>query len=72
MKRILENQIFRNLLSTVTFGVIYSILSFIDKGYVEIGIVLTSMALYFLFMCFLFLIASKLRKITGHDKNSNS
>ena len=37
MKRILENQIFRNLLSAVIFGVTYSILSFIDKGYVEIG-----------------------------------
>ncbi len=72
MKRILENQIFRNLLSAVTCGVIYSILSFIDKGYVEINIVLTSMALYFLFMCFLCFIAPKLRKITGHDENSNS
>ena len=39
MKRILENQIFRNLLSAVAFGVIYSILSYVDKGYVEIGTV---------------------------------
>ena len=39
MKRILENQIFRNLLSAVVFGVIYSILSHVDKGYVEIGTV---------------------------------
>lgn len=39
MKRILENQIFRNLLSAVVFGVIYSILSYVDKGYVEIGTV---------------------------------
>ena len=71
MKRILENQIFRNLLSAVTFGVIYSILSFIDKGYVEIGIVLISMTLHFLFMCFLCFIAPKLRKITGHDKENS-
>lgn len=46
MKRMLENQIFKNLLSTVIFGASYSIVSFIDKGYVEIGIVLTTMALY--------------------------
>jgi hypothetical protein len=39
MKRILENQIFRNLLSAVVFGVIYLILSYVDKGYVEIGTV---------------------------------
>ena len=62
MKRIIENQIFRNLLSAVIFGVIYSILSFIDKGYVEIGMVLTTMSLYFLLMCFLYFIAQKLRK----------
>lgn len=62
MKRIIENQIFRNLLSAVIFGVIYSILSFIDKGYVEIGMVLTTMSIYFIFMCFLYFIAQKLRK----------
>lgn len=45
MRRIIENQIFRNLLSAVIFGVIYSILSFIDKGYVESGMVLTTMSL---------------------------
>ena len=71
MKRILENQIFRNLLSAVVFGVIYSILSYVDKGYVEIGTVLTTMALYFLFMCILYFIVPKLRKMTGHGKKSN-
>ena len=72
MKRIIENQIIRNLLSAVIFGVIYSIVSFIDKGYVEVGIVLATMALYFLGMCILCFIAPKLRKITGHDNNRNS
>lgn len=62
MRRIIENQIFRNLLSAVIFGVIYSILSFADKGYVETGTVLTTMSLYFLFMCFLYFITQKLRK----------
>jgi hypothetical protein len=55
----------------VIFGAVYSILSFIDKGHVEIGIVLTAMALYFIFMCLLYFIAPKLRKIMGYDKNSN-
>lgn len=71
MKRILKNRIFRNLLSAVIFGLIYSILSFIDKENVEIGIVLSAMAVYFVFMCFLCVIAPKFRKITGHDKNEN-
>ena len=30
MKRIIENRIFRNLLSAVIFGLIYCVLSFID------------------------------------------
>ena len=59
MKRIIENRIFRNLLSAVIFGLIYCVLSFIDKGNVKI------------FMCFLCVIAPKLRKIVGHDKNEN-
>ena len=40
MKRIIENRIFRNLLSAVIFGLIYCVLSFIDKGNVKIGICL--------------------------------
>lgn len=71
MKRIIENRIFRNLLSAVIFGLIYCVLSFIDKGNVKIGIVLSAMAVYFVFMCFLCVIATKLRKIVGHDKNEN-
>ena len=60
-----------NLLSAVIFGLIYCVLSFIDKGNVKIGIVLSAMAVYFVFMCFLCVIAPKLRKIVGHDKNEN-
>ena len=46
MKRIIENRIVRNLLSAVIFGLIYCVLSFIDKGNVKIGIVLSAMAVY--------------------------
>lgn len=62
----------RNLLLAVMAGVFYSIISFIDNGYLKISTVLAAMALYFLSMCILCFIAPKLRKITGHDKNSNS
>lgn len=67
----MKNQIFRNLLSTVLFGLFYSLLSFADKGYVEFRMILKTMAFYFVFMCLLCLIAPKVRKITGHDKDNS-
>ena len=36
MKRIIENRIFRNLLSAVIFGLIYCVLSFIDLSLIHI------------------------------------
>lgn len=71
MREILKNQIFRNLLSAILFGAIYSLLSFADKGYVEIGMISGTTVLYFLLMCLLYFIAPKLRKITGHDKENS-
>ena len=71
MKKILKNQMLRNLLSAILFGVIYSLLSVADKGYVETGTILRTMVLYFLIMCLLYFIAPKLRKITGHDKDNS-
>lgn len=71
MGKMLKNQIFRNLVSTVLFGVIYSLLSLIDKGYVEIDTILRTMVFYFLIMCLFYFIAPKLRSITGHDKDNN-
>ena len=38
VKRIIEKRLIRYLLSAVIFGIIYSILSLIDKGNVKIGI----------------------------------
>ena len=46
VKRIIEKRLIRYLLSAVIFGIIYSILSLIDKGNVKIGSVLGVMALY--------------------------
>lgn len=68
MSKLLEHQTFRNLLSAVAFGICYSILSFIDKGYVEMALILETTVLYFLFMCLFCFAAPKIRKITGHDK----
>ena len=71
MRKLLKNKIFKYLLSSVLFAAIYSLLSFADKGYVEIDTVISSMAVYFLIMCLLYFIAPKLREITGHDKDNS-
>lgn len=70
MRKFLKNKILKYLLSSVLFGVIYFLLSYASKGYVEIETILGTMMFYFLFMCLLYFIAPKLRKITGHDKDN--
>lgn len=65
--KILRNNTLENLLSAILFGVIYAAISFVDKGAVEMKTILVATALYFLIMCLLYVIAPKLRKITGHD-----
>lgn len=72
MKKLFENQIIRNLLSAVIFGVVYSVLSFMDNGSVAVGTILKSTVLYFLIICLLYIIAPKLRKMTGHDKDKEA
>ena len=67
MKKIIEKRLIRYLLSAVIFGIIYSILSLIDKGNVKIGSVLGVMALYLVAMCILCVIAPIIKKITGYD-----
>ena len=71
VKRTIEKRLIRYLLSAVIFGIIYSILSLIDKGNVKIGSVLGVMALYLGAMCILCVIAPIIKKITGYDKNIN-
>ena len=71
VKRIIEKRLIRYLLSAVIFGIIYSILSLIDKGNVKIGSVLGVMALYLGAMCILCVIAPIIKKITGYDTNIN-
>ncbi len=69
MRKLLKNEIFKSLFSAVLFGVIYALLTFVVDGFVEIYKVLISMVFYFIFMCLLYFVAPKLRKITGHEKN---
>ncbi len=70
MMKILENKIFRCFLSSLLFGVIYFFMYLITGDQVEFDKLLISMALYFIIMCLLHLIAPKLRKALGHDKNN--
>ncbi len=60
MKDLLQHRVFRNFISAVIFALLYSLLSFIDKGNVEIRTVLISSASYFILMCLFYLIDSKL------------
>ena len=70
MKKLLKNGIFKSLLATVLFGAFYALLIFLVEGIVEVDKVLIVMVSYFLFMCLLYFVAPKLRKITGHDKEN--
>ncbi len=71
MREFLKNNAMKNLLSAVLFGLIYSVFSLLDEGYVEVGRVLGTSVCYFLIMCLLYFVAPKLRKITGHDQKKN-
>lgn len=71
MRKLLKNEIFKLLVSTLLFGVFYALLTFVVDGVWEIDKVVIAMVSYFLFMCSLYFVAPKLRKITGHDKDNN-
>ena len=71
MKKTFKNRVLGNLISAIAFGAIYALLSFIDKGHVEINTLLITMLVYFIIMCLLYFIAPKLRKITGHDTDKS-
>lgn len=69
MRKILKNRIIINLISSVLFGGIYSLLSYADKNYVEYDKVLRMMVFYFLGMSLLYYIAPKLRKSISGKRN---
>lgn len=68
MWNLLQNQMFRNLISALFFGVIYALVTFITGGVVDFGTIAISTVTYFLVLCLICIIAPKLRKITGYDK----
>ncbi len=66
MRKFLKNKIVINFISAVLFGIVYSLLTFIDKGYINISKILISTVSYFIIMRLFYFIASKLRN-TDHD-----
>ena len=68
MTELLKNGIFKSFLSAILFAVVYSLISFIDKGNVEVKTVLISTISYFIVMCLLYFIASKFK---GSSKNNS-
>lgn len=71
MKKLLTIKIVKYTLSSVLYGLIYSLVTFVFDGCVEVDTVLVTTVYYFLFTCLLYYIAPKIRKITGHDKDNN-
>jgi len=69
MRSLPKNRIIINLLSSVLFGGIYSLLSYVDKNYVEYDKVLRMMVFYFLGMSLLYYIAPKLGKRISGKQN---
>ncbi len=68
MHNLLKNQMFRNVVSTLMFGVFYVLLTFLIEGAVDWGTIGISVITYFLMMCLLSFLSPKLRKIFGYDK----
>lgn len=68
MYNLLKNQMFRNVVSTLMFGVFYVLLTFLFEGAVDWGTIGISVITYFLMMCLLSFLSPKLRKILGYDK----
>ena len=71
MSQLFKKNIFKYIYMTLLFGAVYSLITFLFDGVVEIDKVLTSMFFYFLILCLLGFVAPKFRKITGHDKANN-
>ena len=68
MYQLLKNQIVRNLISTVVFGALYVLLMFLFDGAVDVKNLIISVVTYFVVLGLMCLIAPKLRKILGYDK----
>ena len=68
MYNVLKNQVIRNLVSTVVFGVLYALMMFLFDGAVDVKNLIISVVTYFVVLGLMCLLAPKLRKLTGHEK----
>ncbi len=66
MTKLFKNSIFKSFLSAILFAVVYSLISFIDKGNVEVKTVLISTISYFIVMSLFFFVGSKFK---NNNKN---
>ena len=55
--KLLRINTLKRLLSAILFGMIYAIVSFVDKGTVEMRTILVATVLYFLIMRLLYFVA---------------
>ena len=68
MIKLLQNSLFRSLLSTLIFGGLYALLTFLFNGGVDIKNLIISVVTYFIVLQLMYFIAPKLQKLTGWDK----
>jgi len=68
MYNLLKNQVIRNLISTIIFGALYALFTFLFNGPVDVKNLIISVVTYFLVLCLMGFVAPKLRKLTGHVK----
>ena len=71
MIKLLQNSLFRSLLSTLVFGGLYALLTFLFNGALDIKNLIISVVTYFVMLQLMYFIAPKLQKLTGWDKKSS-
>ena len=71
MRRIMQNRVFRNLISTLLFGAIYLLLSSIFEETVQFGIVLRSTIIYFVIINLFYFIELVNRRMAAKNKEVN-
>ena len=69
MNKLLENRLFRILLSTLLFCGFYALALFLVNGAVVVKDYLISVVTYFFLLCLMSFIAPKLQKLFGFDKD---
>ena len=71
MLKLLQNSLFRSLLSALLFGGLYALLTVLFQGTVDVKDLIISVVTYFIMLLLLYFIAPKLQKLTGWDKKKH-